>query len=406
MSLLLPAMAVVMKPASWQVDTDDVGGAIRRYTHWIERRFHRHPIVQSHRHRHGIIHRLDTPSSGLISMGRTFEGYFSLMYQLSVGGIAREYVVLSFHAMLPCDDFLIDSKMFHRKTEGPTVARIRADGTGKVATTWMSPVAHSRHGWADLCTISFTVITIRIGTGRRHQIRTHITHIGHPTVMDAKYGAEAVMEPEPDSLSRRLLRCAGVGMHVSPLRSLRFRSTLPQHFAESDPSGLLPSPPSTMLGPGGEVFNKAASTAAEKEYRQMLLAAQPAQSTEPTAQPRGALWSRQGPCSKAPRRKDAEGRDKDRCIVCGGFGHWARECPNGGKDRCLVCGEMGHRAKDCPEGGATCLYCGKVGHMQQECPQKFPGVDVWRSICFDFRRFGSCRMGNECPFEHESGGRK
>merc|ERR1711971_1525990 len=68
-----------------------------------------------------------------------------------------------------------------------------------------------------------------------------------------------------------------------------------------------------------------------------------------------SYWSRDGPCSRASRRVDSEGRDRDRCMVCGQFGHWSRECPNGGQNRCLVCGLMGHRARDCPEGGDTCL---------------------------------------------------
>merc|ERR1719229_659546 len=104
-------MVVVMKPAAWQVDTDDVGTAVRRFTHWIQRRLRKAPVVHSHSHRYGIVHRLDTPSSGLIAVGRTFEGYFSLMFQLSVGRIDREYVVLSFNAMRPISN-VVGAKMF------------------------------------------------------------------------------------------------------------------------------------------------------------------------------------------------------------------------------------------------------------------------------------------------------
>lgn len=58
-------------------------------------------MAYSHKHRYGIVHRLDTPSSGLIAVGRTFEGYYSLLLQLSTGHIAREYIVMSFNSMLP-----------------------------------------------------------------------------------------------------------------------------------------------------------------------------------------------------------------------------------------------------------------------------------------------------------------
>jgi len=380
-SLFLRDIVVVMKPAAWQVDTDDVGTPIHRFTQWIQRRLQRAPVAHSHRHRYGIIHRLDTPSSGLICVGRTFEGYFSLMFQLSVGRIAREYCVLSCNSMTPMAD-VVDSKMFQWKQAGPVCAHVRED-VGKAATTWFSAVAHARHTWADLSTLTFSLIAIRIGTGRRHQIRTHITHIGHPTVLDAKYADAAVWEPEAALLECKLLHRMGLQVGAPALHSRRFPSVYPQH-AGLDPESLNPA----LM----EMMGRAVPT---------LPLAVPAPLSIPQAK-RKDLWSRDGACSKAPRRVDSEGRDKDRCMVCGQFGHWSRECPNGGKGRCLVCGLMGHKARDCPEGGDTCLFCGKIGHVQKECPQLHPGADAWTPECYDYKTEGKCKFGKKCPFRHGS----
>mmetsp|Transcript_41886 Transcript_41886/g.135548 ORF Transcript_41886/g.135548 Transcript_41886/m.135548 type:complete len:113 (+) Transcript_41886:2593-2931(+) len=88
-------------------------------------------------------------------------------------------------------------------------------------------------------------------------------------------------------------------------------------------------------------------------------------------------------------------------MVCGAFGHWSRECPNGGKNRCLVCGKLGHRARDCPEGAEWCAICSKVGHSGRECPGQNPGREPRRAVCFDFRIGLRCKFGSGCPFSHD-----
>jgi len=318
------------------------------------------------------------------------------MFQISVGRIAREYIVLSFNVMRPLSN-VVDSKMFQWKQAGPICAHV-CEEVGRTATTWFTAAAHGQHTWTDLGTLTFSLIAIRIGTGRRHQIRTHITHIGHPTVLDAKYADVSVIESEAQQLGRRLLQSQGLQVPAPPLQSRRFRSVYPQHLGV-DPESLNPAllilagvepPPLALDGamqPLGGLTTRA-------EGQALSLMAPPRRSST------GGPWSRNGPCSRAPRRVDLEGRDRDRCMVCGQFGHWTRECPNGGKDRCLVCGQIGHRAKECPEGGDTCLFCGKVGHQQKECPQLHPGADAWKPMCFDFKTEGYCRFGKTCPFSH------
>jgi 23S rRNA-/tRNA-specific pseudouridylate synthase len=378
------------------VDTDDVGTPVRRFTQWIQRRLQKAPIAHSHDHRYGIIHRLDAPSSGLICVGRTFTGYYSLMHQISVGRIAREYCVLSFNPMSPSAG-VVNSNIFQWKQAGPVCAHVRED-VGKFATTWFSVVAHGQHTWADLSTLKFSLIAIRIGTGRRHQIRTHITHIGHPTVLDAKYADAAIFESEALSLGHHLLHTKGVQVKKQRLHSRRFKSIYPQHIG-LDSEFLNPALCEMMgratAGTRPTDTTNSGTTVSRKS------SGSPLDRSKFTHHP--GMWSRDGPCSKASRRIDAEGRDMDRCMVCGQFGHWSRECPNGGKERCLVCGKLGHRAKDCPEGGEKCQFCKKIGHTQEECPQLHPAGDVWKPLCFDFKSKGKCRFGKKCPFPHASG---
>lgn len=310
------------------------------------------------------------------------------MFQLSVGGIAREYCVLSFNAMSPAVDREV-SNIYQWKQAGPVCAHVRED-VGKVATTWFSAIAHCRHTWEDLSTLKFSVIAIRIGTGRRHQIRTHITHIGHPTVLDAKY-TDAVWEPEAFALQCRNRCKSDADIAGFPLHNRRFSTVYPAHVG-LDPISLNPALLEMTAGCENleAVLQKPVNNSATPSLDH----------SSATLAKSGSTWSRHGPCSKAPRRVDEEGRDKDRCMVCGEFGHWSRECPNGGKDRCLVCGKMGHRARDCPEGAEVCAFCRRIGHSQQECPQLYPGYDFRTPYCFDFRSDGICKFGKKCPFQH------
>lgn len=307
------------------------------------------------------------------------------MFQISVGRIAREYCVLSFNAMSPTVD-LEDSNIYQWKQAGPVCAHVCED-VGKVATTWFSAIAHCRHTWVNLSTLTFSLIAIRIGTGRRHQIRTHITHIGHPTVLDAKYADATAWEPEAIALRRRMHADSSCAPEV-PLHSRRFSTVFPAHVG-LDPVSLNPALLEMMHGFEMPLaLPQTNTTTSRRDHPELTVTKSP------------GVWSRDGPCSKAPRRIDDDGRDKDRCMVCGEFGHWSRECPNGGKNRCLVCGAMGHRARDCPEGAEYCAYCRRVGHAQQECPQLYPGYDFRTPQCFDFISEGICKFGHKCPFQH------
>lgn len=186
---------VILKPPGWEVDTTDVGSA-RHLSQFLQSVLAR-PIAFDATHSYGFLHRLDTPSSGLILTAKTYEAFYDLKHQLSIGDLVRDYVVL-------CRGFIdpqrreIDARVYHWRHEGnlpSTVSR-----KGKPSRTCLKVLGHCSRQGED-----FSLVAIRIRTGRRHQIRAHTSYIGHPTVCDGKYTDGATFLRDKEWCERNFL---------------------------------------------------------------------------------------------------------------------------------------------------------------------------------------------------------
>jgi len=196
--LELPDILVLYKPPAWQVDTQDVGPIGHRLSEFLQAavagagpsRAAARGLGRDRSHAFGLVTRLDTPSSGLLLAATTYEAYYSLRWQFAEDTVERDYVCLLHGWMDPSVSHL-SADIGYARAQGTVPTQI-SDG-GRRATTFVKVLAHGAadaSSSADAGTRRVSLVAVRIGTGRRHQIRAHVAHAGHPVVGDTKYSDE------------------------------------------------------------------------------------------------------------------------------------------------------------------------------------------------------------------------
>jgi 23S rRNA pseudouridine1911/1915/1917 synthase len=179
------------------------------------------PTIQGE-DRPGIVHRLDRMTSGLMLVARTEPAMTGLMEQFRERKVEKTYIALC-HGSPRFDSEWIDGPI----ERVPRVERLRVateEGAGREARTFIE-CKERFHGFAR--------ISAQPKTGRTHQIRVHLSHLGLPIVGDRVYktaGALAVPLPKSaPSLQRQALHAAGLAFeHPDSGEAMLFELPLPE----------------------------------------------------------------------------------------------------------------------------------------------------------------------------------
>jgi 23S rRNA pseudouridine1911/1915/1917 synthase len=182
--------------------------------------------------RPGIVHRLDKQTSGLIIVARNDAAHLKLAEMFSRRQMKKTYTALV-HGNVKQDHGTINAPIARdvlRRTRMTT--KRDTDARTAVSHYTVQRRIDSRFG-------TFTLISVRIETGRTHQIRVHMSSIGHPVVGDTLYGAPARLsgpakkkksdpEPESTSLDRNFLHAAELEFaHPRTGKPLSLKAPLP-----------------------------------------------------------------------------------------------------------------------------------------------------------------------------------
>ena len=176
--------------------------------------------------RAGLVHRLDKDTSGLLVVARTPEAHSRLVAALAEREIERVYLAICKGAMT--GGGTVDAAIGRHRTQRTRMA-VRSDGREAV-THYRIAKRYRAH----------TLVQVQLETGRTHQIRVHLAHIGYPIVGDPVYGGRGrspagsspALTTALNMFPRQALHAARLALtHPMTGRALEWEAPLPEDMA-------------------------------------------------------------------------------------------------------------------------------------------------------------------------------
>lgn len=167
--------------------------------------------------RPGIVHRIDKDTSGILVVAKNDKAHKSLASQLENHSMNRVYYAIVYNN-LKNDTGTIDAPIGRHPIDRKKMAVIEKNG--KRAVTHYEVLKRLK---------KYTFIRLKLETGRTHQIRVHMAHIGNPLLGDTIYGGQK----QPFKLIGQVLHAKVLGfIHPTTNEYMEFETELPQYFNE------------------------------------------------------------------------------------------------------------------------------------------------------------------------------
>lgn len=167
--------------------------------------------------RPGIVHRIDKDTSGLLIVAKNDTAHKHLAQQIKEHSFTREYITVVY-GNVKNDSGTIDAPIGRHHTDRKKMCV--TDKNSKHAVTHYEVV--ERYS-------GYTMLRCKLETGRTHQIRVHMSYIGHPVAGDEVYGPKKVIK----ALKGQCLHAQKIGfIHPTTNEYLEFSSEIPEVFSE------------------------------------------------------------------------------------------------------------------------------------------------------------------------------
>jgi 23S rRNA pseudouridine1911/1915/1917 synthase len=185
--------------------------------------------------RPGLVHRIDKDTSGLLVVAKTEAAMTHLAKQFEAKTSEREYIALVWGNVAE-EEGTIEGNLARHLKDRMQMAVFADPEIGKPAITHYKVL--ERFGYV-------TLISCKLETGRTHQIRAHMKHIGHPLFNDERYGGHLILKGTTftkykqfiencfKALPRQALHAKTLGfVHPNTGEMMRFDTELPQDFQD------------------------------------------------------------------------------------------------------------------------------------------------------------------------------
>ena len=187
--------------------------------------------------RAGIVHRLDKDTSGLMVVAKSRPAMEALVAAIAARRVSREYLALAHRPWQGAQRRVVDAPIGRDARHRQRMAVVDlARQSGKPAHTTFTLAGHAPQGLGCL-------VHARLGTGRTHQIRVHMAHIGHPLLADGLYGGAPAAGLERQALHAWQLALT----HPITGQALAFAAEVPPDLARALRQWQLDIPPSSFF---------------------------------------------------------------------------------------------------------------------------------------------------------------
>ena len=167
--------------------------------------------------RPGIVHRIDKETSGVLLVAKNDKAHLSLAEQIKEHTARREYLAVV-HGRFPSKTGTVNAPIGRRRTDRKKMAVTAVNS--KPAVTHYEVLEEFD---------KYSLILCRLETGRTHQIRVHMAHIGHPVAGDRQYGRATDLP-----LTHQCLHAIRITFrHPSTGEEMTVEAPLPEYFAET-----------------------------------------------------------------------------------------------------------------------------------------------------------------------------
>ncbi|NRS16053.1 RluA family pseudouridine synthase [Brevibacillus sp. HB1.4B] len=167
--------------------------------------------------RPGIVHRIDKDTSGLLMIAKNDKAHMGLAEQLKAHTVNRKYVAIV-HGVIPHEMGTIEAPIGRDPKNRQQMAVVFENS--KPAVTHFIVLERFKE---------YTLVELKLETGRTHQIRVHMKYIGYPLAGDPKYGPKNTLELDGQALHAKTLGF----IHPRTGDQLEFEAPMPKEMLDA-----------------------------------------------------------------------------------------------------------------------------------------------------------------------------